>query len=323
MYISSEVVAFSTPSDTTIVRRSPTASSILFHSTFNRDKTKVRVSAAAVATVDGGSSSNRGLFEFKTKAGWINPFSVYYGAVAILLGLPWFVGLSCAQLLYIITRDKVDVKRRIPIFLSHCWGVALLHLTRSIPKIEGQEILNKFYKENRAAMFVANHNSWMDIPFMGYTMGWRNYKLISKAELGKVPILGKSIKEGGHIMVDRSNRKSQLQTFKAGVQWLLDGVHLCAFPEGTRSKNGRLLPFKAGAYKMAIKAGSPIIPLSIVGSGKAHPSDYIFPRYPSKGICKVIIHEPIETAGRSEEELSDLVRSAIISGLPEDQRPLE
>jgi 1-acyl-sn-glycerol-3-phosphate acyltransferase len=74
---------------------------------------------------------------------------------------------------------------------------------------------------NRAAMFVANHNSWMDIPFMGYTMGWRNYKLISKAELGKVPILGKSIKEGGHVMIDRSNRKSQLQTFKAGVQWLL------------------------------------------------------------------------------------------------------
>lgn len=52
-------------------------------------------------------------------------------------------------------------------------------------------------------------------------MGWRNYKLISKAELGKVPILGKSIKEGGHVMIDRSNRKSQLQTFKAGVQWLL------------------------------------------------------------------------------------------------------
>jgi 1-acyl-sn-glycerol-3-phosphate acyltransferase len=82
-------------------------------------------------------------------------------------------------------------------------------------------ILFLFVFRNRAAMFVANHNSWMDIPFMGYTMGWRNYKLISKAELGKVPILGKSIKEGGHVMVDRSNRKSQLQTFKAGVQWLL------------------------------------------------------------------------------------------------------
>jgi 1-acyl-sn-glycerol-3-phosphate acyltransferase len=69
-------------------------------------------------------------------------------------------------------------------------------------------------------MFVANHNSWMDIPFMGITVGWRNYKLISKAELGKVPILGKAIALGGHVMVDRSDRKSQLKTLKLGMQWL-------------------------------------------------------------------------------------------------------
>lgn len=69
-------------------------------------------------------------------------------------------------------------------------------------------------------MFVANHNSWMDIPFVGYTIGWRNYKLISKKELGKVPILGKAIKEGGNVMVDRSNRRSQLKTLKDGMQWL-------------------------------------------------------------------------------------------------------
>jgi 1-acyl-sn-glycerol-3-phosphate acyltransferase len=318
----SEVVAFSSPS--ALVVNNAVKSASLFPSAAkqNREQTKMWASAA-IPLQDGESSEKRGLFEFKTKAGWINPFSLYYGFVALFLGLPWFIGLTIAQILYTITRDKFDQKRRIPIFLSHCWGVALLFLTRSIPDIEGHDILKKFYKENRAAMFVANHNSWMDIPFMGYTMGWRNYKLISKAELGKVPILGKSIKEGGHVMVDRSNRKSQLQTFKAGVQWLLDGVHLCAFPEGTRSKNGRLLPFKAGAYKMAIKAGSPIVPLSIVGSGKAHPSNYIFPRFPSKGICKVIIHKPIETVGRTEEELSQLVRSAVMSGLPEDQLPLE
>ena len=73
---------------------------------------------------------------------------------------------------------------------------------------------------NRAAMFVANHNSWMDIPFVGTTVGFRNYKMVSKAELAKVPILGRSIKVGGHVMVDRSNRKSQLLTLKAGMQWL-------------------------------------------------------------------------------------------------------
>lgn len=79
---------------------------------------------------------------------------------------------------------------------------------------------------NRAAMFVANHNSWLDITNIARVVGWRNYKLISKAELGKVPILGKAIRIGGHVMVDRSNRKSQLQTFKAGVQWLK--VSICS-----------------------------------------------------------------------------------------------
>jgi 1-acyl-sn-glycerol-3-phosphate acyltransferase len=102
-----------------------------------------------------------------------------------------------------------------------------------------------------------------------------------------------------------------------------DGIHLCAFPEGTRSKDGRLLPFKAGAYKMAIKAGSPIIPLSIVGAGKSHPPSYMLPRIPSCRVCKVIVHDPIETVGRSEEEIANLVRSAIVSGLPDDQLPLE
>ena len=73
---------------------------------------------------------------------------------------------------------------------------------------------------DRAAMFVANHNSWMDIPFMGYVIGWRNYKFISKAELGQIPILGRSIKTGGHVMIDRTNRRSQILTLKSGMQWL-------------------------------------------------------------------------------------------------------
>jgi 1-acyl-sn-glycerol-3-phosphate acyltransferase len=88
------------------------------------------------------------------------------------------------------------------------------------PKITNKEILQEFYKQKRPAMIVANHNSWMDIPFLGATIGWKNYKLVSKKELGKVPILGKSIKVGGHIMVDRLDRKSQLKTLKAGINYL-------------------------------------------------------------------------------------------------------
>jgi 1-acyl-sn-glycerol-3-phosphate acyltransferase len=84
------------------------------------------------------------------------------------------------------------------------------------------DILQRFYqqKQLRPAMFVANHCSWMDIPFLGATIGWRNYKIISKKELGAVPILGTAIRAGGNIMVDRTDRRSQLATLKQGIGYL-------------------------------------------------------------------------------------------------------
>lgn len=77
-----------------------------------------------------------------------------------------------------------------------------------------------FPRSGRAAMYVANHSSWLDIPFLGGTIGWRNYKIVAKKELLKVPILGPAIKVGGNVIVDRSDRKSQLRTLKNGIDWL-------------------------------------------------------------------------------------------------------
>ena len=171
-------------------------------------------------------------------------------------------------------------------------------------------------------MFVANHNSWMDIPVVGSTIGWRNYKFVAKKELSKVPILSAAIAVAGNLMVDRTDKKSGLKTLRAGIQYLKDGVHLCTFPEGTRSRNGRLLSFKNGAFKMAHKAGAPVVPLSIAGAQKAHPIWAMFPIRASHRILKIIVHEPIESEGKTEEELAEQVRQAMISGLPDDQKPL-
>jgi 1-acyl-sn-glycerol-3-phosphate acyltransferase len=95
-----------------------------------------------------------------------------------------------------------------------------MRLTRNYPTMVNLDVLRSFYSEGRPAMFVANHCSWMDIPYLGATIGWRNYKLISKTELGAVPILGTAIRAGGNIMVDRADRKSQLRTLKQGIQYL-------------------------------------------------------------------------------------------------------
>lgn len=169
-------------------------------SLFPKPRSSQKLSATTF-TLPEEAASNNGIFTFKTKYGYLNPYAIYYGITSILLGLPWFIVLTMTQIMYKITNNKWDKMKRAPIFFSQIWGHVLLKLTGSIPEIEGKDILKKFYKENRAAMFVANHNSWMDIPFVGITVGWRNYKLISKAELGKVPILGKAISVGGHVMV--------------------------------------------------------------------------------------------------------------------------
>ena len=263
-----------------------------------------------------------GPLAFNTKYGALNPFAIYYGLVSIGLGLIWFVALTCTQLFYKLTGGKIDKKRRIPVFCSHVWGTLLMAFTGCFPKIENGNIIKDFHKSGRKAMFVSNHNSWMDIPFLGHAIGWVNYKFVAKKELEKVPILGKAIKVAENVLVDRSNRKSQLLTLKSGMKWLDDGVNLCTFPEGTRSRSGRLMPFKNGAFKMAHKAGAPVIPMSICRAGDVMPAYWMFPYRPAWGHCKVVVHEPVESKGKTEEELAQDVRDAIIAGLPEEQRPL-
>ena len=122
-------------------------------------------------------------------------------------------------------------------------------------------------------------------------------------------------------MVDRSDRKSQLKTLREGMQYLKDGVHLCTYPEGTRTRTGRLMPFKNGAFKMAHKAEAPVIPVSIVGADKVQPSHWMFPYRPAANIAKVVFHEPIESKGKTEEKLAEEVRLSMISGLEDYQLP--
>lgn len=103
---------------------------------------------------------------------------------------------------------------------------------------------------------------------------------------------------------------------------LQEGIHLCTFPEGTRSRTGRMMKFKNGAFKMAHKAGAPVIPISIINSHKVMPTGWMFAMKPSRGTAKIIVHEPVESEGKTEEELAEAVRESMINGLPDDQKPL-
>lgn len=176
-------------------------------------------------------------------------------------------------------------------------------------------------------MFVANHTSWMDIYFVAAALGWRNYKMVAKHELLKVPILGRAMRVSEHILLDRTSRRSQLEAFKKGVKGLkTDGTYVVTFAEGTRSKTGVLGEFKKGAFKMAQSAGSPIVPMSIGYAQDIQPTEYIFPVKPSrfgKNRAFIYVGKPIETVGKSDDELVSEVRERMIEHLPKSQQPVE
>jgi 1-acyl-sn-glycerol-3-phosphate acyltransferase len=140
-----------------------------------------------------------------------------------------------------------------------------------------------------------------------------------------VPNKSQSI-QGNHILIDREDRRSQLRTFKEGLNWLKNGVSIMAFPEGARSPDGKLMDFKGGTFSMAIKAGVPIVPLTISHAHAVMPSYSLFPIQAGAGKLALHVHPPIYPSSKdnvnlTDADLSKLVREAILSKLPADQHP--
>lgn len=128
--------------------------------------------------------------------------------------------------------------------------------------------------------------------------------------------------QGHHILIDREDRRSQLRTFKEGIAWLKKGVPLMAFPEGQRSPDGRLMDFKGGVFSIATKANVPIVPISLSHTHAIMPGNSLFPVQPGRGKLHIHVHKPIDPAGKSETELAALVRTALLSKIPDVQHPL-
>ena len=129
--------------------------------------------------------------------------------------------------------------------------------------------------------------------------------------------------QGDHVLIDRTSKRSQFRSFKQAVTLLNDGVSIMAFPEGARSPDGRLMPFKGGIFSMAVKAQVPIVPLSLANTHTVMPSIGLMPVQSGRGKLRVFVHEAICVEGKSEEEIAREVKEALLSELPADQHPLE
>ena len=171
---------------------------------------------------------------------------------------------------------------------------------------------------DRACIFMSNHVSNLDPPALISLIPGRTSAFM-KRSLMNLPILGTGFRQGDFIAVDRSGSPTDAErSVEAAKRVLAKGVHMTTFVEGTRSPDGRMLPFKKGPFYLAMQSGAPCIPVSIHGTesiqGKG--SLRIHP-----GTAYVIFHPPIDPAGfATREELMQAVRAAIASGLPQWMR---
>ncbi len=186
------------------------------------------------------------------------------------------------------------------------WGKAICVTAGIKVRIEGAENCS----DDLACIFASNHQSQIDIPALqGYLTA--NFRWLAKKELFQVPIWGTAMRRAGYIAVDRSHGRQALKSLDKAARRIAEGTSVLIFPEGTRSRDGALLPFKAGALLLAIKAGVPLIPVAISGSHKVLPKGKLLIR---PGTITIRIGKPIETAGynpRQKNELADVLRNEV------------
>jgi 1-acyl-sn-glycerol-3-phosphate acyltransferase len=181
-------------------------------------------------------------------------------------------------------------------------------------QIQGQEKI----PPGRACILMANHLSNLDAPALMSHLPSRTVVFL-KRPLMKIPILGYAFKLAGFIPVARDGTVEGAQLAVADAERVLaSGLHITTFVEGMRSPDGRMLPFKKGTFYLAKDSGAPCIPISIYGSEKILPAGSwrIHP-----GVAHIVFHPPIDPANyATRDELSDAVRAAIASALPEWMR---
>lgn len=157
---------------------------------------------------------------------------------------------------------------------------------------------------DRTYVYMANHSSLIDTPALFASLPYQ-FRIMAKKELFRVPFMGWHLKTAGNFPVDRSDPRKTALSIRAVIDGVRAGKSLAVFPEGTRSPDGRLQEFKSGAFKIALRAGVPVVPVSIRGSGALLPKGSLAPR---PGRVDVIVGKPIETSAFSERTLNDLMR---------------
>lgn len=168
-------------------------------------------------------------------------------------------------------------------------------------------------------IFMSNHVSNLDPPILIPSIPGRCSVLVKK-ELFRTPILGTGMRLADLVPVDRADRESAIESVNAATRVLAKGLHMVVYPEGTRSTDGRLMPFKKGPFHLAMDSGTPVIPVTLLGTFESWPKTRFALR---PGTATVVFHSAIDPKNFTDRDmLMQAVRESIASALPENRKPI-
>jgi len=219
----------------------------------------------------------------------------------------WAIGIPTAALVgfpWTIISRKID-------FLYN----TAMKIARAGVRLGGVKVeiigLDRFDNQG-TYIYMCNHVSNIDPPIVIPAIPKRTSVLVKK-EVFRIPVLATAMRMGQLVPVDRTDRDSAINSLKKAQEVLASGVNMSVFPEGTRSQTGELLPFKKGPFYMALDAGVPIVPMTILGTRAIWPKGSMAIK---PGTATVVFHPPIDPKQFPEREaLMDAVRASIASAM--------
>jgi 1-acyl-sn-glycerol-3-phosphate acyltransferase len=221
------------------------------------------------------------------------------GAIPVsLIGFPWTLLSGRIDLLYGMAMRLAS---------------AGVRLAGAQVEVVGRERI----QPGKTYIFMSNHASNIDPPLLIPLLPRRTSVLVKK-ELFRVPLLGAAMRMADLVAVDRQNRDAAIASVRAAAQVVNKGLDMTIFPEGTRSRDGSLLPFKKGPFYLAMESGVPLVPVTLAGTHEVWPKGRFAIR---PGPVTVTFHEPIDPREFADRDALILaVEEAVRSSLPEKYR---
>jgi len=208
-----------------------------------------------------------------------------------------------ARLLGTINRPWVDKTLQL-------WAKRVLKLMKVKVKVINPD--HVMPKKGQATIVMCNHSSLYDIPLSMRAFPHHSLRMLAKKELSKIPIVGKGMTASEFPFIDRKNRRQAIKDLKAVHELLASGIVLWIAPEGTRSKDGKLAPFKKGGFITAIEAKAMIIPIGIRGACNILPANTF--QFNTHQTAEIHIGKPIDASAytlENKNELADVVFKAM------------